>query len=71
MKLLFWTSGVLFCLLAVPMAISFLLHLSTGEAVPLARAKALYRWCVVVVLGSFNIAIFTRVLQGLYAIFRG
>ena len=46
-------------------------HLSTGESVPLARAKALYRWCVVVVLGTFNIAIFTRVLQGLYAIFRG
>ena len=66
MKVLFWTAGLLFCLLAAPMLVSFLLHLSTGEAVPLARAKALYRWCVVVVLGTFNIAIFTRVFQGLY-----
>ncbi len=70
MKVLFWTAGLLFCLLAVPMLVSFVLHLSTGESVPLARAKALYRWCVVVVLGTFNIAIFTRVFQGLYDIIR-
>ena len=70
MKVLFWFSGVLFTLLAVPTVIFFVLHLSTGEPVPLARAKALYRWCVVVVLGSFNIVIFTRVFQGLYEIFR-
>ena len=70
MKVLFWISGVLFTLLAVPSVFFFVLHLSTGEPVPLARAKALYRWCVVVVLGSFNIVIFTRVFQGLYEIFR-
>ena len=71
MKVLFWISGVVFTLLVVPAVIFFVLYLSTGEPVPLARAKALYRWCVVVVLGSFNIMIFTRVFQGLYAIFRG
>ena len=71
MKVLFWISGVLFTLLAVPTVVFFVLHLSTGEPVPLARAKALYRWCVVVVLGTFNIVIFTRVLQGLYEIIRG
>ncbi len=71
MKVLFWISGALLALLAVPTVIFFVLHLSTGEPVPLARAKALYRWCVVVVLGTFNIAIFTRVFQGLYQIFRG
>ena len=71
MKVLFWFSGMVLTLLAVPSVIFFVLHLSTGEPVPLARAKALYRWCVVVVLGTFNIAIFTRVLQGLYAIFIG
>ena len=70
MKVLFWISGVLFTLLAVPSVFFFVLHLSTGEPVPLARAKALYRWCVVVVLGSFNIVIFTRVFQGLYEILR-
>ena len=70
MKVLFWISGVLLTLLAVPTVVFFVLHLSTGEPVPLARAKALYRWCVVVVLGSFNIVIFTRVFQGLYEIFR-
>ena len=70
MKVVFWISGVLFTLLAVPMVVFFVLNLSTGEPVPLARAKALYRWCVVVVLGTFNIVIFTRVIQGLYEIFR-
>ena len=34
----------------------FALFLSTGEAVPLARAKLLYRWTVVVVLGTFILA---------------
>ena len=57
MKVLFWISGMVLTLLAVPSVIFFVLHLSTGEPVPLARAKALYRWCVVVVLGSFNIVI--------------
>jgi hypothetical protein len=70
MKVLYWVSGVLFTLLAAPSVLFFVLHLSTGEPVPLARAKALYRWCVVVVLGTFNIVIFTRVFQGLYEIFR-
>ena len=65
MKILFWVSGVLAILLALPSGLFFALHLSTGEAVPLARAKALYRWAVVVVLGTFNIVIFTRVFNGI------
>ena len=68
MMVLFWISGVLAVMLAVPSAFFFVLHLSTGEPVPLVRAKALYRWMVVVVLGTFNIVIFTRVFQGLRAI---
>ena len=68
MKVLFWISGVLTVMLAVPSVFFFALHLSTGEPVPLVRAKALYRWVVVVVLGTFNIVIFTRVFQGLRAI---
>ena len=38
MKLLFWISGVLVVLLAVPSLFFFALHLSTGEPIPLARA---------------------------------
>ena len=68
MKVLFWISGVLALMLAVPALFFFALHLSTGEPVPLVRAKALYRWVVVVVLGTFNIVIFTRVFEGLRAI---
>ena len=65
MKFLFWVSGVLLMLTAVPAAVFLSLHLTTGEAVPLARAKAFYRWALVVALGTFDIAIFTKVIQGL------
>ena len=68
MRAMFWISGVLAVLLAVPSAFFFALHLSTGESAPLVRAKALYRWTVVVVLGTFNIVIFTRVFEGLRAL---
>jgi hypothetical protein len=61
-------SGVLVALLGLPAIFFFALFLSTGEAVPLARAKLLYRWTVVVVLGTFNIWIFTRVFQGIRAL---
>ena len=59
---------MLFALTAVPAAFFFALHLGTGEAVPLTRARALYRWAVVAFLGTFDIAIFTKVIQGLIAI---
>ena len=68
MTWLFRISGVLVALLGLPAIFFFGLFLSTGEAVPLARAKALYRWTVVVVLGTFNIWIFTRVFQGIRAL---
>jgi hypothetical protein len=68
MTVLFWVSGVLLLLTALPAAVFFVLHISTGEPVPLARAKAFYHWAVVVFLGTFDIAIFTKVIQGLIAI---
>ena len=65
MTALFWVGGVLLVLTALPAVVFFGLHLATGEPVPLARAKALYRWAVVVALGTFDIAIFTKVIQGI------
>ena len=65
MTALFWVGGVLLVLTALPAAIFFGLHLATGEPVPLARAKACYHWAVVVALGTFDIAIFTKVIQGI------
>ena len=68
MSVMFWISGGLVVSLALPSALFFALHLATGEPVPLARAKALYRWAVVVVLGTFNIVIFGRVIEGIRAL---
>lgn len=68
MTVLFWVGGVLLALTALPAMLFFALHLATGEPVPLARAKAFYHWAVVVFLGTFDIAIFTKVIQGLILI---
>ena len=65
MTVLFWVGGVLFVLTALPAAFFFALHLASGEPVPLVRAKAFYHWAVVVFLGTFDIAIFTKVVQGI------
>ncbi|MEK8049358.1 hypothetical protein AACH10_03810 [Ideonella sp. DXS22W] len=65
---LFWVGGTLLLLTAVAAAVNYVLHITTGEPVPLARAKALYRWCIVVVLGTFNVWIFGRVIDGMRAL---
>lgn len=67
MKVLYWLCGILFTLTAVPSAFFFVLFLSTGEHVPQQRARALYRWAIVVVLSTFNIWIFKRVIDGIRA----
>jgi hypothetical protein len=61
MKWLFITSTVLTLLLLGGSAMFWTLHASTGADVPRFRAVGLFRWAVVVVLGTFNIWIFTRV----------
>ncbi|MDT7837193.1 hypothetical protein [Aquabacterium sp. OR-4] len=66
--ILFWVAGIVLAIMAATTAFFFVLHVTTGEHVPLARAKALYRWCVVVVLGTFNIWIFGRVFAGIRAL---
>ena len=65
MTVLFWVGGVLLALTALPAALFFALHLATGEPVPLARAKALYPRAVGAFLGTFPVAIFTKVIQGI------
>ena len=61
MKWLFIISAVLTVLLLAGSAMFWTLHASTGDDIPRQRAVGLFRWSVVVVLGTFNIWIFTRV----------
>ena len=68
MLVLFWIGGVALVLTALPAAIFFGLHLATGEPVPLTRARVLWRWVQVIALGTFDLAIFTRVAQGVIAV---
>jgi hypothetical protein len=70
MKVVFWISGLLLVPLAGSAIVFFGLYLGTGEPEPRARAIALYRWTVVVVLGTFNIWIFTRVGQSIVELIR-
>ena len=68
MIVLLWVAGVGLVLTGLPAAIFFALHLATGEPVPLARARALWHWAIVIALGGFDFAIFTRVVQGIIAV---
>jgi hypothetical protein len=68
MKYLFWTTGILLIPLLGSAAFFYSLYLGTGEEVPRLRAKALYRWSVVLVLGTFDIWIFARVIDGIRAL---
>ena len=65
---LFWTAAVLLGLTATTSAFFYALYLGSGEPVPLARARAMYRWSVVVVLATFNCWIFGRVIDAWRAI---
>ena len=62
---LFWTAGVLLAFTLSGAGVFLALHLGTNEQVPLQRARALWRWSVVVVLATFNWWIFSRVFGSL------
>lgn len=68
MKVLYWLCGISFVLTALPSIFFFFVHIASGEHVPRQRAIALYRWSVVVVLATFNIWIFKRVIDGIRAL---
>lgn len=68
MIVMFWIGGVALAALALPALLFFGLYLATGEDVPLQRSRLLWRWVQVVGLGTFDIAIFTRVVQGIIAV---
>jgi hypothetical protein len=65
MTVVYWICGILFVLLASSSALFFMLHIASGEHVPRERAVALFHWTKVVALGTFNIWIFKRVIDGI------
>lgn len=70
MTWLWWTSGILLLVLGGLAVLFFALHMGSGEEVPRLRAKALWRWCIVVVLATFNIWIFNRVFDVILFLWR-
>ncbi len=68
MTVIYWICGILFVATAAASGFFFFLHISTGEHVPRERAVALYRWATVIALGTFNIWIFKRVIDGIRAL---
>jgi hypothetical protein len=61
MKYVFIVAAVLTVLLLAASAMYWVLYGSTGEEVARGRAVGLFRFAVVIVLGTFNIWIFGRV----------
>lgn len=61
MKYVFIVAAVLTVLLLAASAIYWVLYASTAEEIARSRAVGLFRFAVVIVLGTFNIWIFGRV----------
>jgi hypothetical protein len=62
MKWVFIMSAVLTVATLGTSGMFWSVYAGTGEDIARRRAVAAFRWCVVVVLGTFNIWIFTRVV---------
>ena len=61
MTYVFILSAVLIVLTLAASALYWSVYAGTGENVARLRAVSFFRWTVVIVLGTFNIWIFTRV----------
>jgi hypothetical protein len=70
MTVLYWVSGILLALTALPSAFFFLLYIMSGEDGCQRRAVAFYRWAALVALATFNIVIFKHVIGTLIDIWR-
>ena len=58
----FWIALLLLALTGGAAIVSFALYLGSGIALWHERAVRFFRWAVVVVLATFNIAIFKRIV---------
>jgi hypothetical protein len=63
--MLFWIAGILLAVTLSAAGFFFALHLGTNEHVPLQRARLFWRWSVVVLLGTFDWWIFSRIFTSL------
>ncbi len=68
MSKLWWLPAVAAGVFLLGAAFFFALHLASNEPVPLQRARLCWRWAVVVALGSFDFWIFSRIFEGLRAL---
>lgn len=65
---IYWVPVGLAATTALISAFFFSLYLGSQEPVPLERARAFYRWTVVIGLGTFDVWIFSRVISALIAL---
>ena len=62
MTVFYWIAGILFLLTAVPCVLYFGAHLASGAEGPRLMAVRFFRWSSLVVLTTFNIAIFRHII---------
>jgi hypothetical protein len=65
MKYLFWTSAVVTILALIASALYWSIYAGTNEPVARQRAVGFFRFAVVIVLATFNIWIFGRVIAAI------
>lgn len=63
MKILFWIALPILLAVAVPSVVFWVRYLASGDEAQRALALRFYRWSALVVLTTFNIAIFSHIVQ--------
>lgn len=65
MTILYWAAVALLSLTLVVSGLCFVANLVTDDRDWYRRARAWFRWAIVVVLSTFNIAIFRHIIGAL------
>lgn len=62
MTIFYWIAFVLFVVVAVPCVVFFARYLATGDDRQRYQATRFFRWSSLVVLTTFNVTIFRRII---------
>ena len=62
MTVFYWIAFVLFVILAVPCVFFFARYLATGDIRLRLQSVRFFRWASLVVLATFNVTIFARIV---------
>lgn len=69
MTVVYWAAIALLSLMLVVSGLCFVVNLVTDDRDWYRRARAWFRWAIVVVLSTFNVAVFRHIIGWLFGEF--